>query len=328
MSFNNDINEKEGRKFFSKIGFIFLGLTLFTILAQIIMGVILQPLPKSLTSNYDFWLLISALCTYILPIPFFLYFMGKFKKYNMEKKKLGILQFIACIIVTFALCYIGNIIGITITSIIGNFINSPITNPVNVMVGNSNVLITFLTVVILAPIFEELFFRKILIDRTIKYGGLVSIIISAVLFSLYHGNLNQFFYAFLMGAFFALIYVKTAKIEYTIILHALVNFFGSIVAVSIASLLNSGDMQHIENLTEAEIISNFHQFLPLILAFLISIFIILIIIIGVILILVYYNKVEIPNGEVSLKISALFLNGGMFCFVLYYLIMIFGSIFA
>lgn len=326
MTINEDI--KDGKKFFSNIGIVFLGLTLFTILIQLILGVVLKQLPDSLTNSYDFWMIISAICTYIIPLPFFLYIMGKFEKYNIDKKRLGVLKYVACVIVTFGLCYIGNIMGITITSIIGNLINSPITNPVSQLIGNSNIIVTFIVVVIFAPIIEELFFRKILIDRTIKYGGIASILISATLFAFYHGNLNQFFYAFLMGAFFALIYMKTGRIEYTISLHALVNFFGSIAFASLAGMLSSVDSTHIsENITSQEIMANFPEYLPLIIGFLMGIFVIVVMVLAIILILLNYNKVEIPKGEVNLGIPALFLNFGMICFIVYYIFEIVGSFF-
>lgn len=64
---------------------------------------------------------------------------------------------------------------------------------------------------IIGPIFEEILFRKILIDKTIKYGARISIIISALLFGLFHGNVNQFFYAFLMGGFSHMFILKLVK---------------------------------------------------------------------------------------------------------------------
>ena len=82
-------------------------------------------------------------------------------------------------------------------------------------------------------------FRKFLIDKTIKYGAKVSIILSAVLFALFHGNLNQFFYAFLIGGFFAYVYIKTGKITYSIILHAVVNLMGSVFSIILANTINN-----------------------------------------------------------------------------------------
>ena len=48
------------------------------------------------------------------------------------------------------------------------------------------------------------------------------------MFGLFHGNLNQFVYTFLVGAFWAFIYVKTGRLRYTIYLHMALNFMGSV----------------------------------------------------------------------------------------------------
>lgn len=326
MNLNNNFDDKEGRKFFSKIGFCFLALTFFTIFCQIILNYIVGFLPLSLSSNLNFLTVISAISTYILPIPFFIFLMNHFEKFNIEKKKMGIIKFISCIIVAFALSYIGNIIGLTITELIGNFLNSPIVNPVSELINITDIWTGIIIMVILAPIFEELFFRKILIDRTIKYGGIASIIISTTLFALYHGNFNQFFYAFLLGAFFSLIYVKTGRIEYTITLHAIINFFGSVVSVYLTSLLNSINLANINNLTDAELIANISSYPEMIIILAVSIMVLLMILIGIILILLNYKNINIPEGKVKIKKSTMFLNIGMALFILYYIIQFYFSI--
>lgn len=127
--------------------------------------------------------------------------------------------------------WIGNIIGLAITSAIGTIFQTDITNPVQTLINSSDIWLNLLLISIIGPIFEEIFFRKFLIDRTIKYGARVSIIISAVIFGFFHGNISQFFYAFLLGGFFAYIYIKTGKIIYPIILHIIVNLMGSVVSL-------------------------------------------------------------------------------------------------
>ena len=45
--------------------------------------------------------------------------------------------------------------------------------------------------------------------------------------------MNQFVYAFTIGAVFAYVYSKTGKIHYTILMHMLINFLGSVVSLLI-----------------------------------------------------------------------------------------------
>ena len=82
-------------------------------------------------------------------------------------------------------------------------------------------------------IMEELVYRKLIIDRLYVHGEMAAILFSSVLFSLVHGNLFQVFYAFLNGCILGLVYTRTGRIRYTIALHMVTNFLGSIAVLSI-----------------------------------------------------------------------------------------------
>ena len=58
-----------------------------------------------------------------------------------------------------------------------------------------------------APVVEEFIFRKFLIDRVYRYGEWVAILTSGLMFGLFHENLAQFFFATLIGCFFAFFYI-------------------------------------------------------------------------------------------------------------------------
>ena len=76
--------------------------------------------------------------------------------------------------------------------------------------------------VILGPIFEEWMFRKQLIDHTRKYGEKTAILLSGLAFGLFHMNLFQFFYAFLLGVMFGYIYMRTSKLRYSTAMHMII----------------------------------------------------------------------------------------------------------
>ena len=88
-------------------------------------------------------------------------------------------------------------------------------------------------VVIMAPIFEELVFRKLMIDKLSKYGTSFCVLNSAFIFGLIHANLYQFFYAFGLGALMGYVYCIYGKIQYSIIIHIFINAIGSIIPVVI-----------------------------------------------------------------------------------------------
>ncbi|WP_345988306.1 type II CAAX endopeptidase family protein [Chryseobacterium sp. Chry.R1] len=78
---------------------------------------------------------------------------------------------------------------------------------------------------IIAPIVEELFFREfILKELNTKYSATYSIIISSILFSLFHMNMADIIPALIMGVFLGYIFLKSRKIEYTIVFHSILNF--------------------------------------------------------------------------------------------------------
>jgi membrane protease YdiL (CAAX protease family) len=77
--------------------------------------------------------------------------------------------------------------------------------------------------VIGAPVVEELAFRKVLCDRLHDTHEGYAAVISGLLFGLMHGNHQQFFLAFFIGMLFAMVYQRTGRIVYTMLLHGMIN---------------------------------------------------------------------------------------------------------
>lgn len=102
-------------------------------------------------------------------------------------------------------------------------------NSIGQLLGGDNIA-AMIMVAVLAPIFEELVFRKLIIDRTIRYGELMSIVFSSLAFGLFHCNLYQVFYAFVLGLILGYVYVRTGNIILTIIMHMCVNASSSVLA--------------------------------------------------------------------------------------------------
>ncbi len=88
---------------------------------------------------------------------------------------------------------------------------------------------TIFFVVLLAPIAEELFFRKLMIDKLSHTGKWDAILVSAIIFALYHQNLYQFFYATFIGIVLGYVYTKTGRVLYTMILHISLNLAGGVI---------------------------------------------------------------------------------------------------
>jgi len=115
-----------------------------------------------------------------------------------------------------------------------------------------NIMISILVIVIIAPIFEEIVFRGIILNDFKKAVSVKSaIIIQALLFGVFHMNLLQGVYTFILGIVLGLVYVKYRSIWVPIILHGAFNLTAisigrlelnteSIVMVSILAVIGIG----------------------------------------------------------------------------------------
>ena len=82
--------------------------------------------------------------------------------------------------------------------------------------------------VIGAPVVEELAFRKVLCDRLHDTHEGYAAVVSGLLFGLMHGNHHQFFLAFFIGMLFAMVYQRTGRIVYTMLLHGMINLIATL----------------------------------------------------------------------------------------------------
>ena len=290
------------KKFFSKIGFNYLALAIIALAAEIIMFNLLNIINPNYLNNLNLISSLTSICNYIIPLPLFYGLMKKIEITKLEKSKLNTKTFIIFLGISLTLMWIGNILGLTTTSLLSRITHNDITNPVQQLISSIDIWLNFFIISIIAPIFEEIIFRKIIIDRTIKYGVKVSILMSAIIFALFHGNLNQFFYTFLIGGFFAYVYVKTGNIIYSIILHMAVNLMGSVVSLTVAqSFIN---LQLSFNIFDVSIIIIY--LIILILSFCI----------GLASLFKFRDKLFI---KLEIPYKTVFLNYGMICFIAFYI---------
>ncbi len=149
----------------------------------------------------------------------------------LEKSSLHPKQLGSAALICFALMYAGNLAGVAVTSFIGALSGNGMDNLLAEVMNQSDVWAMTTVTVIAAPLFEELFFRKLLIDRLRGYGQRAAVVVSALAFSLIHGNLSQVFYAFGLGLAFGYLYLKTNRVGYTIALHLMINAVGGVASL-------------------------------------------------------------------------------------------------
>ena len=243
-----DTNEiKLYRKHFSQIGLImFLG-TLIVYGVQLLALFIAGKIP-AISENYSLSFVFVMLPMYIIAFPIIFAMLKKVPvQLTGEKKRMKVSHFFIGFLISYAFMYVANLCGTILTTILSLITKNPASNTVLEVTGEINPVANFLIIVVIAPIMEELLFRKFLIDRISAYGEGIAVFLSALMFGLFHGNLGQFIYAFVLGIFFGFFYIKTKNLLYPILLHMMINFLGGFVSSLL--LKASGYMELLQNIS-------------------------------------------------------------------------------
>ena len=158
------------------------------------------------------------------------------------KQKLPGKYLFPLLLMCFGFLYPGNLIGQGLNEGLSFLLHSSGSgNALEVLAGESDLLPYSIVAVVLGPLMEEITFRKLLLDRMRTIDKPAAVFFSALAFGLFHGNVVQFFYAFGVGLLFGVIYIRTGRLGYSIGLHMVVNFLGSVVTMF---LLPKIDMMH------------------------------------------------------------------------------------
>ena len=309
------------KKVFSRVGWAFF--TVLAVVTALQIGVaqaVYILAPEVYNADWFIWAL-SFVPLYLIAFPLGFLVLKKLPAEPPLKYTLGAKQFFTYLLMGFALMYIGNIIGSIVTAGLAQLTKSAVVNPINDLLMNGNTLAVVIVAGLLAPVFEELVFRKLLIDRILKYGEGTAILVSGLLFGLFHGNLSQFFYAFALGSLFAFIYIRTGRVRNTIFLHMGINFVGGVLGPLV---LKGIDMEKLSNLGSEkpeEIVAYVQANLPQMLGFGVYMLgIMAMFIVGLILLIEKRKEFKLyPTAQCLEKhtgFKTVFLNPGICLFVL------------
>ncbi|MCC6094393.1 MAG: CPBP family intramembrane metalloprotease [Eubacterium sp.] len=143
---------------------------------------------------------------------------------------------VACLFVTFA----GHLWSTVITKSGLESIFTGYTRNAAAAFENQNLLLLVIGTVILGPIAEEMIFRGMLYRRAEYYTGRwMGALICALCFGIYHGNVIQFLYAFLLGFLLVWVYRKSGDLRVAVAAHMCVNAW-AIFGDRIYSMLSGG----------------------------------------------------------------------------------------
>ncbi len=230
----NPFYKNQQKKLLSRIGLGLLMYTAVTAFLQAALMVVSEAVFPSFYHSPLFDWILQIVPSYFVAFPLFCLFLAGMPKKAPEKNRLGGENSIAFLAISFLFVLVGNLISTALMSGFEALRGQEISNVVDTYMDSYSPLFTFVLFVILAPIVEEIMFRKLVMDRLLPYSERLAVITCALIFGLIHGNFYQFFYAVLLGALFSIVYVKTGKLRYTIIMHMIINFTGSTIASFLA----------------------------------------------------------------------------------------------
>ena len=232
------------------------------------------------------------------------------RAYKIEKRPMKAGQLLLLIMMMYGLTQVGSMMGLPIHLALSSFTvedDQALGDLSGLMLG-SGVIVRIITVGILPAIFEELLFRKFLIDRTIRYGEFISCAMSGIMFGLWHGNFQQFFFAFFVGVLFSFVYIRTGNIIYTMIMHASMNLVTTTVTMQLLAEFMKKAGYDFDTGTIAEVTDS-HQYLAQLLPIMLLIIVWLMIlasfqIVGFVMLIVKRKKFKLTamEGEPGRKV--------------------------
>ncbi len=224
------VDVRGARRQFSRVGWALAALMLLGSAAQLLMSKLLSVLaPELLRESWVLWVYTFA-PLYLIGFPVCFLILHGGRRFEGEGERMSFGLFLRALCVSFFMMYAGNLIGNFINTFLQRFADVPAGNPVMSYVSSESAFFKILILVVLGPLMEELVFRRLLIDRLRGYGERLAVLVSALLFGLFHGNLSQFFYAFGLGLVFGYVYLRTRQLRWSFLLHMFINFIGGVVA--------------------------------------------------------------------------------------------------
>ncbi|MCM1063006.1 MAG: CPBP family intramembrane metalloprotease [Eubacterium sp.] len=327
---------KATRKHFSRLGGMFVLGTVIIYAVQLIPAILVRIFRPEWLQDGNINLTLSMVPMYLVGMPALIALVKRVPAETVEKKRMRWWQFVAAAVMCFGLMYVSNLIGTIISTVIGVLKGSVVQNALLDIVSSISVFFMILYMVICAPFMEEYVFRKLIVERTVKYGQGVAVVVSGLMFGLFHGNLNQFAYAFTLGCFLAFLYVKTGKLKITIAIHMMINLMGSVVSLKITELLDlERYMEIMADGMDMEALMAYvtENAIGWILYLMLALFVLASILVALIMFIVCIatkkfrferGQVIIPKGK---RFSTVILNAGMLIYCIFWIIMIVFQLF-
>ena len=292
---------------------------------------------------FDKYALVINEITLIVGIAAALPILLSVPRVNLHKNKMPFGKFMKILAIGFGASYIGNLIGTVLLSFWNASTGNSVGDELTTFLYGMDPLMMFLFAGVLGPILEELFFRKLVIDRLRVFGELIAILLSAFLFSLFHMSASQLLYTFTFGVMMGYIYCRTGNYWLTALAHMIFNTVSGIIPMLFLPKLTAYEaaMQELEASLPADASTDAlaEMMLPVLEEYgpvlglygLYALMILALNIVGIVLLFKNFKKFEEKKGEFSLpfKTSAktVFKTAGIIVYTVFLGIMTVTSLF-
>ena len=132
---------------------------------------------------------------------------------------------------TFALSIAGSILTSLLSVLFSVTGYQPVTNDVDTPVTPAGLVLYFILLAVLPAVVEEIAFRGILMQSLRRFGDGFALLVSSLLFGMFHLNMVQAPYAFLLGLWFGYLVLRTGSLRISMILHACINFSAGVMSI-------------------------------------------------------------------------------------------------
>ena len=217
------------RERFSRLGWALAAQMAAMLAVQTALLLAAQALAPALAGSGVFLWLVSVLSAYGAGVPAaWLVLRGTEEAPPQPGAPLGPGRFVRSYLAGLGLMYLVNLATLALMGLVGVLRGQTVENPVDNMADYPLVLNLLLGCVI-APVMEELIFRKLLLSRLRPYGSRFALWASALCFGLFHGNFSQFFYACAVGLVLGWAALISGRIWQPILLHAGLNAVSTVL---------------------------------------------------------------------------------------------------
>lgn len=201
-----------------------LGLAVWFLITMAFSRILVHKLPEGVP-GIVMLILSSMIVPYTLGLAGFLAITGRMKK-KTPKAETPITSalFLKSLIIQLGL----SIPVITVINIIIRMLGGNVGSSMSADLFGKNWLFYAALLLVFNPIFEELIFRKMILERLLILGSKEAIIISAILFAIPHAisqGIPQMFGTFIVALVWGYIRIKTGKLWPCMVLHSLFNLF-------------------------------------------------------------------------------------------------------